>query len=131
MGMFVVGLITSIVTFLVSEFVILKFFGPEYEASIEVLKIYSLANIPVFIGVAHGLWMVHEKKLIISLYKAAFGALISLTLCLLLVPKYGLVGAAFSSVISLFLVDMILPILLYPKIFKELIFIYPKSKALK
>ena len=109
------------ITFLLADLIVSIFLGQEYHQAIIALQIYSFTNIPVYLGVAHGLWIVNEKKLKISLYKAIAGAVVSIGLCLIIVPIYGIAGAAISTLIALIVSDVIAPIMLNRRLFKELI----------
>lgn len=117
----IASLLITAITTLFSQEIVNVFFGASYREGGSILAVYSLTNVPVYLGVAHGIWMVNERKLNVSLYRAFAGALTSLGLCLLIVPQYGMIGAAYSTVIALFVSDIAVPWILNPGVFKEML----------
>lgn len=92
-------------------------YGKNYEAAADILKIHVISNIPVFLGVTQGLWIINEKKSHIALIKTVIGGLSSVALNFVLIPKVGLTGAAISAVISYFISAVFCNIFLARKIF--------------
>jgi O-antigen/teichoic acid export membrane protein len=83
-----------------SDSIISILYGDAYKLASDVLTIHIWAGIFVFLGVASSKWLLNENLQIISLYRTFFGMLINIALNLLLIPKYGIVGAAISTLIS-------------------------------
>ena len=75
-------------------------YGNAYSATARVLAIHVFANVPVALGVAQSTWIVNEGKNTISLYKTTSGAVANILLNLVLIPRFGAVGAAVATVIS-------------------------------
>ena len=94
-------------------------YGPSYKASANVLAIHVFANIPVALGVAQGIWIINEKQNTLFLSKTAIGAISNILLNLLLISKYGALGAALSTVLSQFISAVLTNIFLSPEIFKK------------
>jgi O-antigen/teichoic acid export membrane protein len=86
-------------TFLSTPIVILLF-GNAYEASGAVLAIHIWAAVFVFLGVASSKWFLAENRQRLDLQRTLFGALVNVALNLLLIPMYGVVGAAVATVIG-------------------------------
>lgn len=86
-------------TFLSTPIVIL-IFGEAYAASGPVLAIHIWAAVFVFLGVASSQWFLAENRQILSFQRAAIGAIVNVVLNLLLIPDFGVVGAAFATVVS-------------------------------
>ena len=78
-------------------------FGHEYQLAGEVLRIHFWAGIFVALGVGITQWYVAENRLSISLYSTIAGALINVLMNLLLIPEFGITGAALSTVGSQFI----------------------------
>lgn len=99
---FMVGLSIAIalpITFL-NEFIIELLFGIEFIEAASVLMIHIWAGVFVSLGVASGAWLINENLQKYSMYRTTFGAIMNICLNLLLIPKYGIVGAAFTTLIS-------------------------------
>lgn len=101
-------LIALPVTFLATPLVRLLF-GETYAEAGTVLAIHIWAAVFVFLGVASGKWFLVENRQILSLKRTAIGAAINIILNFLLIPNYGLEGAAvalvFAQFIAAYLID--------------------------
>ena len=82
---------TSIVTLL---------FGDHFAAAGPVLAIHIWAAVFVFLGVASSQWFLAENRQILSFQRTAIGAIVNIILNLLLIPGFGVIGAAIATVIS-------------------------------
>ncbi|CAK3175473.1 Flippase [Vibrio crassostreae] len=96
-----------------SELIIRNTYGIDYIEAASVLSIYTWASIPVFLGVSSTIWILSENLQKYKLIMDVFGALLNIALNLYLIPKYGVVGAAYATLISysltLILVSSIFP----------------------
>ena len=96
-----------------SEIIIRNTYGIEYIEAASVLSIYTWASIPVFLGVSSTIWILNENLQKYKLIMDVFGALLNIALNLYLIPKYGVLGAAYATLISysltLVLVSSIFP----------------------
>jgi len=86
-------------TFL-STAIVLQLFGKAYIESGTILAILIWASVFVFLGVASGKWFLTENRQILSFQRAALGMIVNVILNLLLIPKFGAVGAAIATVVS-------------------------------
>lgn len=109
---FYLGVACTALTWLVSDFLVKRLFGPDYAAAASVLNIHAVSNVFCFLGVAHGLWLVNERRFAVRLYGTMFAGLATIALNFLLLPRLGVVGAAYvailAQVIAAFLVNLIL-----------------------
>lgn len=112
------SLIIALVIIVLSSFIVNVFLGPKYSESIPVLMILILASMPIFLGVAQGIWIINEHKSRLALIKAALGAMSSILFNILLIPIYGAKGAAAATVISQFVSAVFSNFILAPNIFK-------------
>ena len=94
-------IIALVVTFL-SKDIINLLFGKEYIQSASVLAIYVWAGPAVFLGVASGNFMLVENLTKISLVSTVFGAIVNVSLNLYFIPRLGIIGSAWATVISYF-----------------------------
>lgn len=102
--MAIISYVISIIVILFSETVIGYFYKIDYLGAALILKIHICACIFVFLGVAGGKWFLIENRLILGLQRGLLGALTNIILNLWLIPIYGGVGAALSTVASYALV---------------------------
>lgn len=75
-------------------------FGEKYMGGKTMLSIHMLTNIPVFLGVGSGIWIMLERKQNQLLAKCIVGGVVSLVANWILIPKIGLAGAATTSFIA-------------------------------
>ncbi|WP_430446963.1 MAG: flippase [Pseudomonas piscis] len=86
-----------------SDIIVSILFGAAFSESSTVLRIYIFSNCFTWLGIAHSLWLINEKRGIVRLYGTVLGALSCVALNLLLIPMYGLKGAAFVAIIAQFI----------------------------
>ncbi|SNB46606.1 flippase [Geobacter sp. DSM 9736] len=86
-------------TFLAS-LVVVPLFGEQYAAAGPVLAVHIWASLFVFYGVAQSPWDLAENLTRLALFRMAFGAIINVALNIILIPAYGVMGAAVATVIS-------------------------------
>jgi len=116
-----ISLLIFVITYISADLIFSLFYTVEFAIGVDVLKLYALTNIPVYMGVAHGIWMVNDKKLFVSVYRAFLGAVTAIVLCLLFVPKYGMIGAVYSTLSALIVSDIVVPVAMNVKFFRSLI----------
>jgi len=75
-------------------------FGNEYKGSGEILMIHIWSGVFVFIGLAFGRYLLVENQTKKSLYRTVFGVIVNIILNYLLIPTYGIKGAAIATLIS-------------------------------
>lgn len=101
-------------TFL-SGFFVTILFGESYMAAAPVLALHIWGSIFVILGLVSGKWLVSENLQKLALYRTVVGAAINILLNLLLIPLYGIFGAAIATVLSLafagFFFDMAVPVM--------------------
>ncbi|MBF2014769.1 MAG: flippase [Rivularia sp. T60_A2020_040] len=86
-------------TFL-SGTIITMLFGNDYGEAGSILSIHVWASLFVFMGVATSSWFVAEGLTHLSFRRTLMGAIINVVLNFFLIPVYGGVGAAITTVIS-------------------------------
>jgi O-antigen/teichoic acid export membrane protein len=80
-------------------------------------KIYVWAGVFVFLGVASGKYLIAENYTKITFVRTFFGMIVNVVLNLILIPKYGIKGAAMATLISYFV--SVFFMVLIPKVFKN------------
>ena len=102
---------------LAADLIVALAYGPEYRGAAAVLRVHVFTCIPVFLGVAQSLWLLNEKKGYLNLSKTLLGAVASVVLNLVLIPPFGLMGAAVSAIIAYSLSAVFFNLLVAPEVF--------------
>ncbi|WP_282071176.1 flippase [Polaribacter atrinae] len=97
------------------EWIIEKLYGNSYLQSYKILSIYIWSNIFFFFTTISSKWLVAEGFYMHSFYRNILGAILNIILNIILIHKFGLSGAALSTLISYAFVG-----LFYDLFFKEL-----------
>jgi O-antigen/teichoic acid export membrane protein len=77
-------------------------YGTAYSEAGKILMVHLWAGVFVFIGVAGSKWFICENLQLYTFYRTLTGAIINIALNLVLIRKYGAIGAAFATIISQF-----------------------------
>ena len=83
-----------------SKAIIELFYGPGYAASAAVLAVHAWAGVFVALGVSAGPWFVNAGFLKFRMFQTLAGAVINILMNLVLVPRFGPVGAACATLAS-------------------------------
>ncbi|HNV01501.1 MAG TPA: flippase [archaeon] len=94
------SIILFLFLFIFADFIILLLYGVEYSGSSNILRIYSFAIIPFFLSMVLAQYFIIENLTKYSLYTAIIAAVSNIILNLLLIPIFGVYGAAIATVIS-------------------------------
>lgn len=100
--LFVVSFFISIFFTFFSKFIISFLYGNEYIMSVFALQISIWTGVFVFWGVAAGNMLIVENLNKHNLLKSVQGLILNIVLNLILIPKYGINGAAVATLISQF-----------------------------
>lgn len=93
-------------TFL-SDWVINLLYGEQYSQAGNVLMIHIWAGVFVFLGVASGKWFMAENLQMLSFWRTFNGMVINVILNFVLIPKYGIQGAAVATLLSYFMAGLL------------------------
>jgi len=98
----IVSIPMAIGLFVLAKPVILKLYTVEYLPAIPVLQVLGFALIFIFLGYTNGTLLnaINRQKLLTSIIAGAWG--VSIILNLILIPKFGIYGAAIASLASNF-----------------------------
>ena len=75
-------------------------YGDEYSGAAGILRIHIFASPFIFMGYVLSKTIITEGHLKFSLWRHGFGAIVNIGLNLILIPRMGLCGAAWATVIS-------------------------------
>ncbi|MCX5871010.1 MAG: flippase [Deltaproteobacteria bacterium] len=87
------------ITFL-SDWLITLIFGSSYSEAGRVLAIHVWTGVFVFLGVASSKWFLTENLQKLACYRTLLGALMNIGANLILIPKFGVTGAAWATLAS-------------------------------
>ncbi|MDR5171217.1 flippase [Methylobacillus flagellatus] len=96
----IIAIIIAVLMSFFSDVIVSVLFGKHYYSASSVLIIHIWTGIFVVLGVASSSWLTIEDMQKYSFYRTLNGCVVNVALNLLLIPKYGINGAAFSTVIS-------------------------------
>ena len=101
-AMFWSGLLVAASTALAAPWIIGWLLGPAFGDAVNVLRWHAATNVFVFLGTAQSVAIVGDGTSRIALARTVVGASVSLSMNLLLVSRWGAIGAAWSAVVAYF-----------------------------
>jgi O-antigen/teichoic acid export membrane protein len=96
----IIGIIISLIYYILSEAVVNLLYGLEYKKTAEILSVQTWTAIFVYWGIFSNNWYIIENKQISLLYRTLLGAVINIILNYILIPIYGGVGAAWATLVA-------------------------------
>ncbi len=75
-------------------------YGPAYSEAAHVLVVLVWCGVFVSLGIASGSWIMAERQPVLNLARNVLGAFANIGLNSVLIPKYGICGAAYGTLIS-------------------------------
>ena len=95
-----IAIVIAIPMSFLSDWIIELLYGNQYNQAGSVLMIHIWAGVFVFLGVASSKWFLSENLQKYSFYRTLAGAIINIILNYILIPIYGIYGAAFATLVS-------------------------------
>ena len=92
-----VAVTIAVLTTLLADRLIPAILGNQFELTASVLKIHIWAGVFVFLGVSSGKWFLTENLTRSLFYRTLSGAILNVLLNFLLIPRYGILGAAYAT----------------------------------
>lgn len=112
-----IGWAITLLISVLSPLIINIMLGASYTDGVGVLTIHVVTNLFIGLGVAQSLWIVNERKGTFILYKSLTGLFVCGIANLILIPLYGIKGAAFAAVLSQISAAMFFNLIFAKKIF--------------
>ncbi|MES1038117.1 lipopolysaccharide biosynthesis protein [Peribacillus simplex] len=109
-----------ILLFIFAEYIFLRLYTVDYTSSIPVFQVLLLASLCRFWTVFHMLYFNINKMYKFQQILNIFNALLNISLCIILVPKMGIVGGAIAITSSTLLIAIISSLICEPKIYNYL-----------
>lgn len=95
-----IALLIAISISFMSDWFVNLLYGQQFIEAGSVLVIHIWAGIFAFLGIASRKWLVAENLSMLSFWRTFFGMVINIVINLLLIPRYGIQGAAVATLIS-------------------------------
>lgn len=114
LGVSFLGVIVSIGMTIGAKLIVFILYGEEYYQAIPALSILIWSTSFAMIGTARGIWIVAERKNQYTKWFTIIGAIVNAVLNALVIPFFGVTGAAFTTLVSQIVVAII-----SPRFFKE------------
>jgi O-antigen/teichoic acid export membrane protein len=96
------GAILSVFLFLFSKLIVSLLYGNDYIAAVPILKVVSAEGILYAVGIASGRQCTIENLQKWIWTRNLIGVILNIALNTFLIPSYGAIGAAYATVMSLF-----------------------------
>ncbi|MBK5276446.1 MAG: flippase [Desulfuromonadales bacterium] len=94
------GLCAAIIVTFFSHDLIQLLYGAKFTPAADILSLHIWSGIFVFQIIASGSWLMAENLQLYSLYRAAIGCVVNVILNIFMIPQFGILGAAYSTLIS-------------------------------
>jgi O-antigen/teichoic acid export membrane protein len=94
------GIVIAIITSFISDYLINLLYGKDYSSSSNILILHIWSGIFVFLGVSFSKFLISENFVKKALYRTLLGATANIILNFILIPIYGIIGAAIATIIS-------------------------------
>ncbi len=94
------GYSIALVVSVTAPFLIQLLFGEDYSRSVPVLLVHIWAGVFIFMRILFSKWIISEGKFYLSILTQGGGALLNIVLNILLIPRLGIIGAAWATLIS-------------------------------
>jgi O-antigen/teichoic acid export membrane protein len=106
-----VSIFIAFLVTLLGNWLVIFLYGVEYQEASQALMIHTWGGVFVALGVASASWYVAENLQRYAFYRTASGAVLNIFLNLVLIPKYGISGAAIATVIAQFMAALFFELL--------------------
>lgn len=98
--MVIISLGIAVIMTFASDLIYRTAYKPEYWPGAEILTVHVWAGVFVFLGTASSQYLIAEGLTKLSLIRTAVGALVNIALNMLWIPKFGISGAAYATLIA-------------------------------
>jgi O-antigen/teichoic acid export membrane protein len=106
------GLLISIGISFLSSDIISFLFKNQYQASSAILKVHIWSSIIVFVNYASTRWIVAEGLEFYAMINSSIGLALNILFNLIFIKEFGVIGAAYATLLSQFIACYIVPVFL-------------------
>jgi O-antigen/teichoic acid export membrane protein len=100
---FFLGLVVSVAVSASSGWLMELLYGDSYRDGVQLLRIHAFTNVFIFMGVAHSLWVVNERKSRVRLLGTVVAGTFTVVANTILIPRLGTVAVVWVSVAAQFI----------------------------
>ena len=94
------GIAAGFLFLVLSRFLVAWLYGPSYLGSADVLVIHGWTGVFVGLNAVSAYWLVNAGRLKLTMLQTLAGAGVNVVLNLVLIPEFGIVGAASATIVS-------------------------------
>jgi len=95
-----VAYMLALIVWLLSEKIITGLYGEKFIDASPVLSVHIFSAIFVYLGVSSGRWLISEGLTKFNLYRNLAALFVNISLNIVFINKFGIIGAAYASLIS-------------------------------
>lgn len=95
---FYLAVVFCLLTYVFSGWLVKLLYGPQYLEAVSILDLHVISNLFCFLGIAHGLWLVNERRFAVRLYGTLLAGGCAIFLNYWLLPLIGLLGACVAAI---------------------------------
>lgn len=106
-----VGVAMAVTLGLAAPYIVALVFGRAFDASIEVFRILAWTGVVTAVGLAGQRWLVTEGMQSFIAWSTAVAAVVSTAVNYLCIPRYGIVGAAWTTLLAQVVCNVVCPAL--------------------
>ncbi len=96
------GIGVAVLVSLTADWLVRLIYGPDYGEAALILKVQIWAGVAISMSFVHGKWLLAEGLQKYNLVYTATGATVNVVLNLILIPRYGALGAAVATLATQF-----------------------------
>ncbi len=98
------GILLTVLVLIFADKLIILLFGPGFARSAEAFRILIFSTLLVYLAIGSGSLLVAVDKQRANMWFYLFGAPLNIVLNLILIPRFGFIGAAISNVMAMLLI---------------------------
>lgn len=108
----IVSLLGALLTAAASPFIVKLIYGIQYQSTAAILSTYVFVNVFIFQGIAQSLWVVNHNIRSVTMIGTFLAAIIGIFSNAVMIKKFGVIGAAYSVILTQCASVVVLPCLL-------------------
>ncbi|WP_201494450.1 flippase [Rubrivivax sp. A210] len=97
---FFAGVLIALFTIVTAQWVVPALFGQAYASAAGVLALHVTSNVFCFLGIAHSLWLVNERRFAVRLWGTLAAGVAVVAINVTLLPVLGVFGACVAAIVS-------------------------------
>lgn len=105
---FWLSILITLFLFFFSELIIIKVYTETYAEAIDVLRVSAFSVTATFLGVATEQFLIAKDFIRISFFRTFIGAVVNIILNIVWIPQFGILGAAYATIVSYYLATIAL-----------------------